>query len=300
MSTVLDVADKAFRDYLSPGDETPVVVTFAAAVTADATSWTYSSAMLSPDELDFLAPGTVVEAGDGEQVLLTNVDTDASTLTVSRGYNGTVATAHATGGLIVVAPVFGRRTVIEAVKDEVASLYPSLHSQVSVEVTTDFEYIEVPAEAITPVSLFVAGDTGRLYPALYDFQSNFVPSSTGKAIVLRSGQSDDGRTAYFTYRGRFARPSYDQDELSEYGVERHWERIISTGAALAVTAGRDPSYLTADYVTEALERESNPPDTAGNVRNRLIQLRNLWLDQARSEQVAAEPHPVVQLPVGAW
>ncbi len=292
MSTVAEVTDRTFRDFLVPADDQPMRATLTSAVSKTETSWPLSLSMLAPDEQDVLAPGVIVEAGS-EQVLVTDVD--GSTATVVRGRNGTEAAAHDSGSLVVLAPLFGRATVVEAVKDQVVSLFPSLWHVDTVEVTTTGDYVEVPAETVTPVRFLV--DTGSRYvPVQVDLMTDFPPSQTGKAVVPR-GYLPAGYTGFFTFRSRFCRPSFDTDPLGQFGVQPGWERIVSAGAAAQVIPPRDSGQLSVEYVTEALEREASPVEAPRFVRDGLLQLRSIWLDEAARDLRAQDRHPTVYNPV---
>lgn len=289
MSIVGEVADRVYRDWLLPSDDQPVVVTLAAAVDATTKTWTYDDATLAPDEEDLLAPGVLVEAGT-EQARITDVDDTSNTLTVIRAVNGTTAAAHTVGTDVTVAPTFSRHAVIEAVKDNVASLYPSLWQVGTETVTTASDPIDVPATVITPVS-FVWQNGSRYQNGTATVLDNFPPSATGKAIQLYG--VPPGRTGYFTYRGSFARPDSEATDLTTLGVTAIHERIVAVGAAAQVVGGRTSDALTAEYLTEQLERESLPPGAATDIRNGLLTLRNIWLDEASRALRAEMSTPVV-------
>jgi hypothetical protein len=289
MSTVAQVTDRVYREWLHPGDDQPVRMTLSAGVDDVATSWSYDDATLAPDEEDLLAPGVLVEVGT-EQARITDVDDTANTLTVIRGVNGTTKAAHTSGDEVTVAPTFGRHAVVEAVKDNVVALYPSLWQVATEQVTTSSTFVEVPATVVTPVS-FVWLNGSRYQNGVADLLPDFPPSSTGKAIQFFGVPS--GKTGYFTYRGRFTRPSAEATELSTLGVDATWERIAAVGAAAQVVASRPLDELTAEYITEQMQREALPPGASTDVRNGLLTLRNIWLDEAhRSLQAEMQP-PVV-------
>lgn len=289
MSTVAQLADRVYRDFLLPSDDQPVVVTLAAAVDNATRSWTYDDATLAPDEEDLLAPGVIVEC-DSEQARITAVDDTSNTLTVTRGVNGTTKAAHADGSEVVVAPIFPRHAIVEAVKDNVATLYPSLWHVATATVTTATDPVDVPAEVITTVE-FLWQNGSRYQHGQALLLPNFPPSATGKAISLYG--VPPGRTGYYTYRSLFARPAAETDELSTFGVNPTWERIVAVGAAAQVVAGRGQDALSAEYLTEQLEREALPPGSATDLRNGLLTLRNVWLDEASRALRAEMSTPVV-------
>jgi len=296
VSTVTEIADRAFREHLHPLDDQPVTVTFAAAATREATSWTFDDATLSPEELDLFAPGVVVEADDGELVLVTDVDYDGLVLTVVRGHLGTTAASHTAGSTITAAPLYGRRLVLEAVKDEVVALYPTLRHVGAVEIVTSMDPVEVPSEVVTPTSVLVV-DGATLRRARFTFLAVYPPSATGKAIVVDARY--EGLTAYINFNGRFARPTYDSDDVYDFGVQREWEAVVAVGAAVKAAAQRHVDQLSAEYLTEQLERDALPADVAHQIREGLRELRAIYLDGARRAQNVESPRGVVYNQVGA-
>lgn len=289
MSTVAEVTDRVFADWLYLPDDQPVVITFDGAVTASATTWTYNDATLAPDEEDLIAPGVVVEAGS-EQARIIDVSADTDTLTVIRGINGTTAAAHSDAAEIVVAPAFSRHAVEEAVKDNVVALYPTLYRVATEQVDTAASYVEVPASVVN-VRNFIWLNRERYLPGEVVLLSDFAPSSTGKAVQFPA-RLPAGRTGYLTYEAKFDRPSSASSELFDFGVEAEWERIVAIGAAAQVVASRPSDDLSVEYITEQLEREAAPPGTATDVRNGLLTLRSIWLDEAR-RSLNAQRQPIV-------
>lgn len=293
MSTVAELADRVYRDYLHAPEDQPIAITLGADVNSTDTAWTYDDATLAPDEEDLLAPGVLIECGT-EQCRISDVDHDANTLTVLRGVNGTSKTTHLEDDDILVAPVFSRKSVVDAVMDGVVTLYPSLWRVATETITVAESYVEVPEEAITLES-FLWTDGTNYYPGnLPTLLSNFPPSSTNKAVVHFGAPTD--RTGYLTYRAKFTRPSTEATELFDLGVQSEWERIVVVGAAAQVVSGRPPDALTAEYITEQLEREALPPGSANRIRNGLLKLRSVWIDEAARILRADQHTPVQYLP----
>lgn len=295
-TTVGDLADRVYSDWLFSPEDQPVIVALASSVDDSTDTWTYDDSTLSPDEEDLLAPGVIVEAG-AEQARVKAADYDANSLTVTRGVNGTTAAAHAEGDEVVVAPTYVRRAVVDAVIENVESLYPSLWYVDTEEIATSSTYVEVPAEVITPLSLLWASGDDYIDAPLPQLLPNFPPSSTGKAIRTVGCASE--RTAYFTFRSKFARPGDEDADVGEAGVERQWERIVVVGAAAQVVASRPLDRLTAEYITEQLEREALPPGSPTDIRNGLLTLRDIWLRDAAGVLRASQTHPVVYNPTRA-
>lgn len=289
MSTVEEVADRALREFVLPNDDQPIHVTLDGDITSNATTLVYDDATLAPDEEELLAPGVLIEIGL-ELLRITAADFDTNTLTVVRGIHGTLADAHDDGDDITVAPLILRSAVVEAVKDEVESLYPALWHIDTYQLTTASTYVEVPSDSVSLISLTVQDGNDWFTAPLPTLLTNFPESSTDQAILCRSVPAD--RTAYLTYRAKFSRPSTAATELADVGVEDRWERIVAVGAAATVVASRPQDILSVEYITEQLERESQPPGSVMDVRNGLLTLKNIWLDEAVRSLRAQQDTPV--------
>ncbi|MGV2385032.1 MAG UNVERIFIED_CONTAM: hypothetical protein LOD86_07155, partial [Thermobifida fusca] len=92
MTTVGDIIDRIYRDYLLPPDEQPTRFTInGSGMDASTKHMPVDVSMLSPEEMDLLGPGAVIEAGS--ELLLVEAVHGASTdsidaLTVRRGRFG--------------------------------------------------------------------------------------------------------------------------------------------------------------------------------------------------------------------
>lgn len=289
-TTVEDLVDRTLREWLTPADDQPVILTLSSDVTDSATTFSYDEDTLAPDEEDLLAPGVVVEVGF-EQCRITAVDYDANSLTVLRGVNGTTAAAHSEDDEVRVAPTFSRLAVYNAVTEQVVALYPSLWHIATEQVTSNATYVEVPAEAVTPLQ-FLWLEGGRYTDrGAADLMDPFPPSSTGKALQFYGVPA--GKTGYFTYRAKFAQPNSASEDVSDLGVDPAWFRIVCAGAAAQVVSSRPVDQATAEYIVEQLERESVPPGAATDIRNGLLTLRNIWLDEASRSLRAQQQWPTV-------
>ena len=294
MSTVGQVADRVFANWLYPADDQPLVVTLSEAVTAADTTIPYDDSTVAPDEEDALAPGVLVElVGDGNTELcrVSDVDPNGNTITVVRGVAGTVATDFDAGAEVTVSPLFTRSAVVEAVKDNVAALYPSLWHVATDELTSGPSFVEVPATVITPKKLVWQNGTRFATAAPPQLLTNFPPSSTG--VAIQTYGVPVGYSMWFTYESEFARPETEAEELADLGVERRWERIVEVGAAAQVVGARPVDSLSAEYLTEQLEREALPPGASTDVRNGLLTLRSIFIDEAHRQLTANQEVPVV-------
>lgn len=287
MSTVAELADRAMRDYLRQADDQPLIITLTSAVDSSETTFAYEDVTLAPDEESAIAPGVIVEF-DTEQVRVKTVDDTGDTFTCIRAVNGTTAAAHAEGTEGTVAPTFTRASLIDAIKDNVVALYPQLWQTTTTTLSISSGQAEAPAAAVSAVgATYLSG--GRPRPADVEL-IDWTPSSTGKLVLTYSVSS--GTDIYFTWRGKFDRPDTD-DELSTAGVRAEWERIVAIGAVAQVVAGRDLDALTAEYITEQLERDALPSDATQRIRNGLLTLYNIWINEAHNNLRGESAVPVV-------
>lgn len=278
MTTVGDLIDRCYRDYLEPSDDQAVVATTTAAYDATATEIAYDNATFAPDEEDLLAPGVLVEIGL-EQARVTDVDPDAGFMTVLRGVNGTTAAPIASGDEIRVAPLYSRRSVFDAVCDNIVGLYPDLSRVSMATITSATAAVDIPPEVVAIREARVVG-SGRPYGVNAELLRNYTPSVTGQSVLL-SGVNP-GVAVHLVYEARFDRPELEADEVNDaFGVDPTWERIVVVGAAAQLVAGRDLEPLSQEYIVEQMEQEGLPVGSAQRVRNGLMQLHQAWLTQAR-------------------
>lgn len=289
MPTIGDVVDRVYRDWLHGPDEQPVGVTLDGAITAAATTWTVDLAGITPEEQDLLGKGLLLEVGS-EQARITDVDLNASTVTVVRGVNGTTAATHGTGDYVTLSPSYARRSVFDAVADEVVRLHPDLHRETTTPITSASTYVEVPAGVLVPLKFWYqsgsqwrAGDVSLL--------PDFPPSSTGKAVTFIGVPS--GKNGHLVYRGKFTRPTAESDDLADLGVEEAWVPILTTGAAAALIASEDLDKATVEWVTQQLEAQQFPTGSSTRLRDSLLRYRGYLIEQAQRSQRAEGPTAVV-------
>lgn len=288
-ATVGELVDRVYRDYLAPSDDQPVIVTFAGAVDGTATEWVYADSVLAPDEEDLIGPGVLLEAGS-EQARIVSVDDNTNTATVTRGVNGTDAAAHDNGAEIRVSPVFPRRSVFDAVCDNVVGLYPDLWQTATATVTAASGAVDISADVVTIRDAVRLSGTTPV-PVTVELLQNYPPSATGSAIRFFGAPAGD--TVYVTYEARFTRPTSEDDDLAaDFGIDGSWDRIIVVGAAAQVLAGRDLDAVTSEFITEQLEREAFPTGSSQRIRDGLIRYHRFLLDQARRDLRADRTVPV--------
>jgi hypothetical protein len=290
MSTVGELIDRVYRDYLEAPDDQPVVVTVTAPVTATATEVSYDDSVLAPDEEDLLAPGVLAEIGT-ELVRITEVDPETNALTVTRGVNGTVPAAISANAEMTLAPLFPRQTVFDAVADNVVALYPDLARVETTTITAASSPVAIPGEMLA-IRSAVRLSSSTVVPVAVELLRSYPLSATGIAVQF-TGRVPTGESVYLTYETTFDRPTVETDDLADFGVEPAWERIVVVGAAAQVIAGRSIEQFSAEFITEQLEREGLPVGAPQQVRDGLVRYHRFLLDQARRGSRAGRTTMVV-------
>ena len=64
------------------------------------------------------------------------------------------------------------------------------------------------------------------------------------------------------------------------------------GVATQLVSGRDIPTATADYITDQMNVQNFPVDSATRLRNSLLQYQRVLLQQARKDLRARYPEPV--------
>lgn len=288
-TTVGELVNRVYRDFLDGPDDQPPIVTASAGYTDSVTTIGYDDSVLAPDEEDLLAPGVLVEVGS-ELARITGVDDTANTLTVIRGVSGTTAEAISAGDEIRIAPMYPRQTVFDAVADNIVGLYPDLTRTATTTVTSGSAAAEIPAGVVSVIdAMYLSGNSQ--VGANVRLLRNYVPSSTGSAVAFSGTPAN--KTVYLTYEARFDRPATTDDTLVDLGIDAAWERIVVVGAAAQVLAGRDLDPVSAEYLTEQMEREGFPVGSAGRLRDNLLRYHAFLLQQARRSIRADRVTPVV-------
>ena len=298
MSTVAQVIDRIYREFLAPADEQPTRFTLAADITSGADTFTVDAAFLTPEEEDLFGPGTIVEI-ESELVQVGGYDEAAHVASsVKRAVLGTTAAAHVAGVYGVVAPEYPRKVVFDAVADAVVGLYPSLYAVTSTAVAfSSTTYTEVAATVMEPMYLYgrSSGATNYGRWTNIEFLDNFGPSSTGKAIYAPV----DG-SGYLVHKARFARPANETvDLVATTGLQDDWEQIVVVFATAHLIAGKDLSQRQQEFITNQLGAQSYPVLTPTRIRASLLDYGEYLLAKAQKNLRSRNPatvHRVTVLP----
>jgi len=160
--TLGDLVDETLSNmYRGSERPRPVVIGSTALSSTSDTTFTVDDSTLIP-------PTTIVEAPDGEQMLVTAISDDATpVVTVMRGYNNTTAASDwPTNTVLLVEPRWGRQDVIRWLQRWFAgpgnSYFPTITSQV-MNREDGLQWIEMPADTMRVIRVrHYSTVTGRI------------------------------------------------------------------------------------------------------------------------------------------
>lgn len=280
MTTVGELIDRLERDFLYPPSEQPHVALLTADVSELDSALALDTRPLS-DMAAELGPGLTLAVGQ-EEMLTLEWDAMTSTFQVHR----TDPVAHSEGDRVLVAPQWSRRALFDAVSDGIDRLYPDLWTVKTVPMvgSSAREWMPAPRDLVDVISY--TGLDGSRWEG-YDLQYiAHHPQSRHGIIQLPVGVTG----GYVTYRARFSQPESEAATLESLGVtERSWHHIILTDAMADLLAGRDVPKLTIEFITKALEAQGVELGSASDLRNALLQYRQLLMNDAIERLAVSSP-----------
>ena len=292
MAAVSTVIDRIYRDFLNKPDDLSAFSRLDGAVSdTTGTSITYESGLFSSEEENLLGNGALVEV-DQEIMLVTAANTSTRTLTVARGYAGTTAATHSDKANIFINPTFPRKSVFDAVFDNIVRLYPSLYNVTTTNVTANTTYQEVPASTVEVLTSYVQNSDGDKYTSAgIELLKDFPPSSTNTAVQFYN--TTNGRTVHLVIKRKFVGPSAETDDLATTCLlEDEYHQIVMVGAVADIVGATDIDATTQEFITEKLAAENYPVGSGERLRNALLRLRSLLIDEARGNLRSLYPAPV--------
>ena len=292
MAAVSTLVDRIYRDFLNKPDDLSAFSRLDGAITdTTSTTLTYESGLFSSEEENLLGNGALVEV-DQELMLVTAANTSTRTLTVSRGYAGTTAATHADETNIFINPTFPRKSVFDAVADNIVRLYPSLYNVTTTNVTSGSTYAEVPASTVEVLTSYVQNASGEQYTSAgIELLRDFPPSSTNTAVQFFNTSS--GKTVHLVIKRKFVRPTDETVDLAtDCLIADEYEQIVMVGAVADIVGATDIDASTQEFITEKLAADSYPVGSGERLRNALLRLRSLLIDEARGNLRSLYPAPV--------
>jgi hypothetical protein len=292
MAAVSTLVDRIYRDFLNKPDDLSAFSRLDGAMTdTTGTTVVYETGLFSSEEENLLGNGALVEV-DQELMLVTAANTSTRTLTVSRGYAGTAKDTHLDKTNIFINPTFPRKSVFDAVSDNISRLYPSLYNVTTTNVVANTTYQEVPASTVEVLTSYVQNSTGDQYTSAgIELLRDFPPSSTNTAVQFYN--TSNGKTVHLVVKRKFVRPTdEDSDIESVCLVEPEYEQIVMVGAVADIIGATDIDASTQEFITEKLAADSYPVGSGERLRNALLRLRSLLIDEARGNLRSLYPAPV--------
>lgn len=320
-TTVGDLVDRTFREYLEPADDLNSYSTLDVGVNTTDTSIVFNGDLLSVEEEDALDAGALIEI-DTELMLCKELNAVTNTITVVRGVRGTTAASHLSGADIRISPPFTRKAVYDAVKDQIETLYPTLFATevkqvnagsgyIVLDTVNNDNYLIAPLKAISQYTTFASGSdqTTSQYRGvsveLIDLPNPFTyTNSEGTEVTVTHTQGPDvvkglqfygidtGKEVFVTFKKKFKDITDEDTTLSSIGLETEYEPIIMAGVAAQILSNRDIPTVTQNYITDQMAVTNFPVGSGANIRNSLLQYKNLLIEQARKDLRARYPEPV--------
>jgi len=291
MAAVSTLVDRIYRDFLNKPDDLPAFSRLDGSIDDSTTSVVYEAGLFSTEEENLLGAGGLIEIGQ-ELMLVTNANTSTRTLTVARGFKGTTAASHADNATITLNPTFPRKSVFDAVADNIVRLYPSLYNVTTTSVTSGSTYAEVPASTVEVLTSYIQDSTGDRYTSAgVELLRDFPPSSTNTAVQFYN--TSTGKTVYLVTKRKFVRPTDETVDLAtDCLIADEYEQIVMVGAVADVVGATDVDATTQEFITERLAAENYPVGSGERLRNALLRLRSLLIDEARGNLRSLYPAPV--------
>ena len=291
MAAVSTLVDRIYRDFLNKPDDLSAFSRLDGAIDNTTTTVIYEDGLLSSEEENLLAGGALIEINQ-ELMLVTNIVSSTRTLTVARGYAGTTADSHGDKTNMFINPTFPRKSVFDAVADNISRLYPSLYNITTTNVTSNSTYAEVPATTVSIVNSWVQNADGDQYTSAgIELLTNFPPSSTNTAVQFSN--TSNGKTVYLVVKRKFARPTAETDDLTTTCLlEDSYHQIVMIGAVADIMGATDVDASTQEFITEKLAAENYPIGSGERLRNALLRLRSLLIDEARGDLRSLYPQAV--------
>jgi len=291
MAAVSTLVDRIYRDFLNKPDDLAAFSRLDGSITDSDTSLIYEDNLFSSEEENLLDGGALIEI-DQELMLVTSSNTSTRTLTVARGYAGTTAAAHSDNANLYINPTFPRKSVFDAVADNIVRLYPSLYNVTTTSVTSASTYVEVPASTVEVLTSYVQNSSGELYTSAgIELLRDFPPSSTNTAVQFYN--TSTGKTVYLVVKRKFVRPTAETDDLAtDCLIADEYQQIVMIGAVADMVGATDIDATTQEFITERLAAENYPVGSGERLRNALLRLRSLLIDEARGNLRSLYPAPV--------
>lgn len=169
---------------------------------------------------------------DQEIVFIESVDRASNTATITRGFRSTVAAQHIAPTRVTMSPMFYRSTVMQALNEAVAGVYPILFGVATTTFTTSGSQttysLPAGAESVLEVKWRNVGPTqewSQVRRWAVDSQANTTYFPTGASLSIWDGVPS-GRTVQVTYSKVPVIFTAETDDFSISGLPASSEDVI--------------------------------------------------------------------------
>jgi hypothetical protein len=99
---------------------------------------------------------------------------------------------------------------------------------------------------------------------------------------------------YLVVKRRFVRPTDETVDLNTFCLldDETYHQIVMVGAVADIMGSTDIDASTQEFITEKLAAESYPIGSGERLRNALLRLRSLLIDEARGNLRSLYAQPV--------
>lgn len=273
MSTVSQILTRAQRQLLSGTIEERNKLGSSVSATATSISMSY--------DLGAIRAGAVVQV-NSELMYVWEVSSATKSATVERGFNGTTATNHTSGTVIIVNPKFPRAQLMEALNDELMDLCSPVNGLYQVK-TLDFNYNAAKRQTNIPIS----GDVIDLIEVRYRYIATDYKQVNGAKLLRNLPTKDFGSsygiqidsliptsTVRIVYKTPFNRVALDTDDLqSNAGFPESAEDILVMGIQIRAVAPREIKRNFTESQGDTRRADEVPVNAIGGSITNLIRLR---------------------------
>lgn len=195
----------------------------------------------------------LVEVGD-ELVWVDTFNRTASTLEIApygRGYHGTLATSHAAGTRVTIAPTFPRHAIKQAINDTIQAIHPDVFSVGQTTFTwspskTTYA-LPTDAETVLSVSYERIGSTQEWVPVRnwrLDSSADVSSFNSTSSLTIYS-YVDPGREVKVVYTRKPLTLEFNDDDFAlTTGFMDSVKDVIVLGASYRLLSFIDPGRLT--------------------------------------------------------
>lgn len=263
-----------------------------------ATSATSTTTSLTVHDASVVGRGYIQV--DDEIVFVHSTDNVANTLTLSpwgRGQRGTTAAAHDQNAKIIVAPLFPRQEIKNAINNTIDAMYPSVFAIGSY----DFDYVasqysyQIPAavENVLSVTYSIVGPSKEWFPARgwqLDRTADSTAFTTGKSLSIYS-EIVPGQTVHISYSKRPTLLVNNSDDYETVtGLPSYSEDVAIYGAAFRMISFLDPSRLGPQSAAADMLDGVRPQGSGQNASRFLYNIYQQRLNEVANNQ--RRQHPI--------